>query len=105
MNNITIDVVMDYIIIMLSNDSNGQELTNTELSILLDIVRDTRMPEYEFFRSRDLPMVSGRINLSRPIEQEMSDMCELLNHRIKYQPERIPKLLKRKNGNKTRFCI
>jgi hypothetical protein len=101
MKNISIDDVMDYIIIVLTdNPFTGHELTDCEMSILLDIVRDARMPEYHFFRSLGIPMVSGRKNLSRSKEEEMSDICELLNHSVKYQPERISKLLLNKRPKK-----
>jgi hypothetical protein len=101
MTNITIDDVMEYIVIRLSdNPFIGHELTNNELSLVLDIVRDARIENYNELKSCELlsdfwylsQIQVNRKNLSRPKEIEMSDICELLNHTIKYQPERISKL-------------
>jgi hypothetical protein len=104
MINITIDNIIEYIIIMLSDYSNiGYELTNAEMAILLDIVRDKRLLNYNDLISNEnlddfyylYQIQVNRKNLSRPINEEMSDICELLNHKVKYQPERLFGLIKK----------
>jgi hypothetical protein len=102
MINITIDDVIDYIILnLIDSPYIGYELTNTELSILIDIIRDSRLSNYNELISSKLltdfwylsQLQVNRKNLSRSKEEEMSDICELLNHKVKYQPERITKSL------------
>jgi hypothetical protein len=95
MRNISIDDVIEYMSIMYS-DHKEYELTDTELSILVDTVRDLRNPNYLldcFFASLKDPSIGPRINLSRSKEEEMSDICKLFDCKIKYQPERITKSL------------
>jgi len=96
MRNITIDDVIDYIIIVLSDDDIQYELTDSELSIFIDLVRDRRLPMYEldcYFASLREPTIPNRKNLSKSKEEEMSDICKLLNYKVKYQPKRITKSL------------
>ena len=57
-------------------------LTDNELLLLLDIVRDRRMVP---FPSDSI----NRSNLSRSKEMEMYDICELFNHEVLFEPERI----------------
>jgi hypothetical protein len=101
MRNISIDDVIEYMSIIYSDDYKEYELTDAEMSILLDTVRDLRDPNYLlncFFASLNEPSIGSRINLSRSKEEEMSDICKLFDCKVKYQPERIPKLLKLKKS-------
>jgi len=70
----TIDEPVDWL-------SDKYELTEAEGCLLMDIVRDNR-------QSVNSPLLT-RQHLARSREAEMYDICELFNHNIKYQPDRL----------------
>jgi hypothetical protein len=79
---ITIDIIM-------SNINDDYELTKVELQLLLDVVKDKRV----------IPNTNIReSHHARSIEQDMYDICELFEHKIKFQPERIKELRGRFNN-------
>jgi len=96
MTNITIDDVMEYMIIMYS-DTPEIELSNTDLCIMIDIIRDIKHKMNLWnYQSSGKYIGSARINTSRPKRIEMQiihKMYEQLGFKIKYQPERITKSL------------
>lgn len=82
MTNITIEVIMATFDNQIVDLENKYELTESEGSLLLDIVRDRRI----IVKSDSLII---RKDLARPKEQEMFDICELFNHNIKYNPNKL----------------
>lgn len=97
--NITIDKIIDYITLVLSPIPIEYELTNGEMALMIDMVRDSRhIMNISMAQSSGRYIGTARVNIVRSKELEMNIICALLRQnlgcRIEYQPERITEVLK-----------